>query len=518
MALLPLLFLVTIAVATWAFRGQPARFRWTLFGGAAVITWGAVIGLVAATPTSTALSVWQPAQLFHAKLEFVLDDPGWIMAFALATNLVVGFAFMASSTNAPVEAPAPFVLGLSAVGMAGVLAGNLASLILSWAVFDLVLLVRSLSSDRAADRSGSGGFAIFSGLLGLMLVLSATATLENPAASELGGTTPIPPVGLTLLVAAAFLRIGGGRFYSRQQDEPRGTYLEDPFPRIVSASLGASLLIRALAEGIPPDIVRPAQWAFGAIGLIASVSWIIHWRESSSVRYFLLGLLAYSALSATFLATDGQRSAMAGAALAICAAPLVISRRIHVRAHRVASAAMAVLVAGLPGTLGGTLLASLVSSLAGPLDALLAVSVLLGLGCLAGGLLRQARQPSKEWPAGDTLSKGLLTMGKFAPLVAILGASLRLGSTPTAYGGGAFFLAAALALLGSGGANRAPSGAPSRYRRLLAWLDPSGALSLARGATIGALRGVQALASVLEGEGAMLWVLVVLMVILLGSR
>ena len=518
MALLPLLFLVTIAAATWAFRGQPARFRWTLFGGAAVATWGAVLGLLAATPTSTALSVWQPAPLFRSRLEFVLDDPGWTMAFVMATNLLVSSAFMASRTSAPVEAPATFILGLSAVAMAGVMAGNLASLIASWALFDLILLARSLSSAGASGKGSGGGFAIFSGLLGLMLVLSATATLEDAGASDAAGTISVPPIGFALLVAAALLRMGGGPHPSGSLAEPGKSHLDDPFPRMVSAALGASLLVRTIAGGIPPDMVRPMQWVVCALGLTCSVRWVLGWRDEGSARYFLTGLLAFGAIASTFSASDGERPALAAATLALCAAPLVIYRRIHHGAHRVAPAATALIVAGLPATIGGTLMSSLVSSFAGPLDLVFAAACVLGLGLLAGGLLQQAYQPSEAWPASEALPKGLFTLGKFVPLLAILGLGLRPSATPTAMGGGALVLALVVAVLVGRGTDRGTSTVPARWRRLSAWLEPSGGLNVARGVTAAILRAIHGLASVLEGEGAMLWVLVLLMVIVLGWR
>jgi len=202
----------------------------------------------------------------------------------------------------------------------------------------------------------------------------------------------------------------------------------------------------------------------------------------------------------------------------LCAAPLVIYRRIHHGAHRVAPAATALIVAGLPATIGGTLMSSLVSSFAGPLDLVFAAACVLGLGLLAGGLLQQAYQPSEAWPASEALPKGLFTLGKFVPLLAILGLGLRPSATPTAMGGGALVLALVVAVLVGRGTDRGTSTVPARWRRLSAWLEPSGGLNVARGVTAAILRAIHGLASVLEGEGAMLWVLVLLMVIVLGWR
>jgi hypothetical protein len=513
MALLPILFLLTIAAATWVFRDRPARFRWTLFGGAAVITWGAVIGLAAATPSSTALSVWQPGHLFRSRLEFTLDDVSWTMAYVMATNLLVWSAFMASTSRAPTEVPASFMLGLSAVSMAGVMAGNLASLLASWALFDLILLVRRLSSAREVENRASGGLAIFTDLLSLMVILVATATLEDPAAS---GPISAPPLGLALFTLAGFLRLYGGAHLSMRGADSSGQDLSEGYPRVVSAGLGTSLLLRIVAGGIPADMVGAVQGFSCVLGTYSSVRWISRWRETGSDRYFVTAVVAYGILASSLSATGGERPALAAAALALCVAPLIICRSLHHPVHRMAPIAAGLLVSGLPATPGGTMMGGLVSSFSSPLATVCADTAVLGLGLLAGGLLLHVRQSLEPWPAGEALPKGLFTAGKFVPLLSAAGLSLRLGTSTTVAGVAAFLIAMTVGGVASRvGLRPSPKGS-ERQRRVPASFYASRGSGLVRGVVLTGLRVFYGLSSMLEGEGAMLWVLVLLMVIVLG--
>ena len=306
-----LLFLVALALLVLHYSQPDFKYPWMVAAGGSVLALVAVLLWQARLPLSFSLAPWQPAVIFAYSPTWLADESSWPYALAL---VILGAAVIWTSVARAENNPLSWAgtLLLTALGILAVAAGNPLTLVLIWTSLDLAELVTMLRSTEGEEQSGSVVIAFALRLFGTGLVLWASAY------SLSGGTTldfrDVPArTGIFLLLASG-LRLGVLPLHLpyRQENVLRrglGSSL-----RLVSAASSLALLSRippsALAGRLTPYLLVLAATA----GLYAGWMWLRASDELLGRPFWILGM-ASLAVAASLRANPAGSTALGVALL-----------------------------------------------------------------------------------------------------------------------------------------------------------------------------------------------------------
>jgi hypothetical protein len=208
----------------------------------------------------------------------------------------------------------------------------------------------------------------------------------------------------------------------------------------------------------------------------------------------------------------------AAGSLVLFAGALTSLAAIHTPGHRLWPLLAGLLVAGLPGTPGGQLAQGLMAGVSESGQWLAGLVALIGMACLALGAMRGALATATPWAAGESLVRVVYGIGLALPFVACLGLGIW---TQGSLGTQGLVLFAAVMATAVGMAVVARQVAPrsaDRWKRLVPMLDPMPIYRLLWRGLAQMAQAVRLIGDVLEGEGAMLWTYVILLLIILAVR
>lgn len=154
--------------------------------------------------TTVVISLWQPSLLFGAalvlKTDVIMQPLALVLALITCSAILVGLG----RTEGPHPRLAATLLALLSAGLAALWAANLLTMIVIWAIYDLL---------HAAGRiaaGGSGRTAVRSLILGCLATLalwSGVLLANGGAGSELWSLVALSGAPLTLWVVAGLLRL-----------------------------------------------------------------------------------------------------------------------------------------------------------------------------------------------------------------------------------------------------------------------------------------------------------------------
>lgn len=280
-------------------------FAWLTAALASTFCWLFILLLRLKLPGMIFLAEWQPTTLFVSSPALLLDRYSWPYAFSLATLT------LAAILTAPVRTllrTNPYAwassLIISALGLLAVQAGNPFTLMLSWTAIDLVELVIYMASagEGPVNRGAVLSFATRIG--GTMIMAWAVITGQTEAGQFTLTGLPLNS-GLFVLLAAG-LRLGVLPLFlpfSQEVSFPRelGTLL-----RVVPAASTLALLSRLPASSVP-EAWRPFLLAFSTLAaLYSGVMWLSARDEIAGRSYWLLGLAAFAIICVIHGDPDGS--------------------------------------------------------------------------------------------------------------------------------------------------------------------------------------------------------------------
>jgi formate hydrogenlyase subunit 3/multisubunit Na+/H+ antiporter MnhD subunit len=248
--LLPIVILLA-GVAVLLLFGLPLRLRASgpvaaLFALAAT---AALFALRGQLPVMITLSEWRPATLLSSPLTFYMDGLGWVFALALllltAAALLTGLS-RAGGHRAQMRA---VMLLMAAAALAALFSGTLLTLCLAWTAFDLLYLMITLSS---VEREHAGEHAIFTAMLNgaaTLMLWAVALIIQVEGGTQYLHLASFTPAQTTLLVVAAVFRLG---LYPLHLWLPSELELRPGLSallHIVPATLGITLLARLALVG-----------------------------------------------------------------------------------------------------------------------------------------------------------------------------------------------------------------------------------------------------------------------------
>jgi hypothetical protein len=289
--LLPIILLVLTALTLVILRLARPNFKysWLIAAGGAILALAAVFLWQLRLPQFLTLPAWQLQEFFSYSPTWLADKISWPYALALtALALANVLTSVARLDINPVTWAGTFML--TALGLLAVLAENPLALVLAWMALDLTEFVTMLLSVEGESQSEGVVIAFAARLAGIGLVVWASIA-SIAAGAPLNFVVTPTRVGLVLLLAAG-LRLGVLPLhlpYAQERTLRRGfgTSL-----RLVSAASSLALLAR-IPRAAVSDALAPYLLALTVLAaLYAGWMWLRASDELTGRPFWLLGMAA----------------------------------------------------------------------------------------------------------------------------------------------------------------------------------------------------------------------------------
>jgi hypothetical protein len=287
--LLPILLLLLGPVVMIVIRLVRPRFAyfWLTAALSALFAWPLVLLAQSRLPFRIDLAGWQPQELLHSSPALIFDPVSWSFSLALATLILANIlTAIARPSEANWQAWAG-ALAISAFGLLAVLAGNLVTLLMAWAAIDVLDLVISLKHILDSRTRARVTLAFTARAAGILFLLWAWIAI--PAGRPSQSLVELPAQVSLYLILAAGLRLGV-------------LPLQIPFPgeipnrrglssllRLVTAAAALMLLVRVAVYGAPANL-RTGLLALTTLSsLYAGIAWLNAGDELQGRPYWILG-------------------------------------------------------------------------------------------------------------------------------------------------------------------------------------------------------------------------------------
>lgn len=481
-------------------------------------------------PLEWVASTWRPLALFGAPLAFEADAGNWILAMVLVALSFLSLAGCSTEAERPTRTNTALILAASGAGIAALFATSFVALVVAWGMTDVLLVVAMLHYGQEGARRA--GLALLSGILATTALWVAPMLAHAEGISGFLDLARFSGHSASVLQIAVILRLGLVPLHLWRpidlETEPAQLIPLVAIPTL----LGFDVLtyLPALTAGLPSVLFALAAVTVLAGGFAA-------WSETEE-RPSLAGVMvAETGLAVLAVANAGQQAVGTAVAAAVSWALGIAvfsltpgwSRRYPWRG--VPSLLSLLSLLGLPVTLGFVIRFTAYSGLEADLPVL--VVALLGETFVVAALLRlwfwAEQRPLPEHRLLEVVYLALFTAAAVVLFVTGLSPDvfpgrgegtallelnvlIRQGGV-TGWAGWALPLVAGITLflVGEGLRQRLESG----WRGIGTMLRLEWVYGLFYVGLRGGVRLIRGVTSVIEGEGALLWTAVILLVILL---
>jgi hypothetical protein len=186
--------------------------------------------------------------------------------------------------------------------------------------------------------------------------------------------------------------------------------------------------------------------------------------------------------------------------------------------HRVWVGLAALFLAGMPGTPTGVISATLATGAFNMTSVAVTFLGVIGLVLLTTGGMRHIFLTSTTWPTGESLVRVVYGLGLLLPILVGFGLGIRMPGSVSLEASIVFVITIVISLISFFLLRQFPEDTVHRWGRVFAWLDPDPlyrVLSRIGRVVVSLFRMIGEL---LEGEGAMLWMIVILLIVILAQR
>jgi hypothetical protein len=296
--LLPIVLLFFAAVVIFIIRRLRPGFgySWLLAVLTVLAVWVMLFYFRFRTPPALILLNWLPVTVVEGTLIFQLDTPAWVYTFALS-GLAAGVILTASARLQHSSNPATWAatLAITAAGMLATLAGTPLALVLTWTLIDVIELGFLLAASQDKQLGSDAVVAFLVRITGT-LVLMGTMVASKAGGQDLLLIAPRPDLSIFLLLAAG-LRLGVLPIHLPYMREPM---LRRGISTTLRMAVAASSLV--LLARLPANVV-PAVWypwllfLGGLAGIYGAVVWMISPDEIRGRPYWMIALASLAVIS-----------------------------------------------------------------------------------------------------------------------------------------------------------------------------------------------------------------------------
>ncbi|MBE9523846.1 MAG: hypothetical protein IMY76_02025 [Chloroflexi bacterium] len=270
-------------------------YSWLIATLGLLLAWALLFFSRLALPQLIELVSWSPEVVYPVSPTLIIDPISWPFAMALVT-LALSTLLTSVARKSEVWSDWASTLSMTAIGLLAVMAGNPLTLILGWAALDLTeLLILMWRVEFGTLREHV--VVAFSIRIGGIWLLLLGATLTGMFEGTWSFATVSQQASLFLLFAAG-LRLGviyfGGTF-RREFPFPRGL---GTMLRLAPAGSSLMLLSRTAEVGVPASFVTFLLAITILVAILAGFSWLNAKDELDGQPYWILGMAAFSVASA----------------------------------------------------------------------------------------------------------------------------------------------------------------------------------------------------------------------------
>lgn len=301
-----ILLLLTSLVLLLLRLGQPQfKYGWLTAAGGTILALASIFLWRIGFPYEYGLPAWQPETIFHYSPAWLADGFSWPYALALAgLSAAVIWTSVVRAEADPLTWAASLLV--TAFGLLAVSAANPLTLVLAWTAIDLAELIAMLRSTQGPDQTEGVMVAFAARLIGTALVL--WAAVRSAAGGVRMDFNNIPAEAGIFLLLAVGLRLGILPLHLPYQQETTirrgfGTIL-----RLVSAASSLALLTRIPSRALDTPLTPYLLVLTALGGLYAGWMWLRASDELTGRPFWLLGMAAL-ALSATLRANPAGSAA-----------------------------------------------------------------------------------------------------------------------------------------------------------------------------------------------------------------
>lgn len=412
LVILPVLLYLIIAFAILFLQNVKNGFgiSWFMAAIVSLVVWGIVLSYYWYQPEPLLIKGWLRLSFQVKDLIFGFDQFSWQYAFALSA-LTVGVIFTAPARMRFQTQPWAWAgsLAITSAGFGAILAGNPITLVLAWTGLDLLevgflLLILKKEFDIRTIIS-------FGARLGASMLVMWTIAYSHSQGRELTFSGMVPQEGLLYLLAVG-LRLGIFPFYVPYTNEL-------PIRRgLVTMLRLTSPLSSFVLLGRLVNLVMPSEWAillsvFTALAaLYGSLMWLFAKDELIGRPYWLL---AYAGMVFTCV-VRGQTEASYGLGIAMIlnGAVLFLSSNLFQRKSILFIPLLSfIAISGLPFSPTSSGWNGLVVL---PFN-LLDIVFIIAYAVLLIGFLRHAVEAGEEYPTGESWIEAVFIVGLLFPIL-----------------------------------------------------------------------------------------------------
>ncbi len=353
--LLPIFMLIFGAIGVLV--GLLPNFRWT--GLVALISaLFALLGILFMffrLPVSVTLSHWEPEVLFPQGLRLAADGLSWLFALALMLVLLAVFLTSAARPGGARVLARVLSLLIVAAALAAIFSDSLIALAISWAALDGIyfLALALLNKSRTVDDNAV--LALGLNMLSSALVVAAALVTIREGGAGLLSDAQLPVLAVVLVIGAGMLRLGIFPFHTVVPSMARIGLGVDTLLRLAPAAVAFELLARVATH--PGSEQLPlVGWltAAAALGMLfGAVQWWLGPYPPAGLSYVVL---AYSGMGVLVLLWGGPAASIGltalGCAVLIGGSVLFLSNRAQYGPWRIPVLIGVAILAGTPLTVG----------------------------------------------------------------------------------------------------------------------------------------------------------------------
>jgi hypothetical protein len=277
------------------------RFHWMIATGGALLALIAVVLWQLNLPQTFSLPAWQPQTIFLYTPTWLADRYSWQYALSLTT---LALAVISTAIVRKLSNPWNWagILFHVSIGVLAVSANNPLTLVIAWLALDFVELVALLQSVKA-EKSEELVVAFSVRLGGVFLLLWASIISISSGSSM--DFRAIPDRAGILLLLAAGLRLGVLPLHLpiKELDFRRGIITT---VRLVSAASGLSLLARLPTNSVPSHLLPYLLIITGLFSIIGGWIWLVSPDELSGRPFWIISLGSLAISAALFGNSSGS--------------------------------------------------------------------------------------------------------------------------------------------------------------------------------------------------------------------
>ena len=274
------------------------RYFWLVSMILGIVAWMGIVRVRFQMPQGFPLVSWQLGGLLTDAPMLLVDEISWPFAVSMAA---LGLAVILTEVGSAVETDWrnwAGVLGLLGLGLFGVLAGNPLTLLIAWAAIDLSKLFISLRRVKGAEENERVVIDFSFQVAGIVLVFWAIIAGSAPGVSLDFDKIP-SNVSIFLFLAAGF-RLGVIPLQVSFLRDPPLRRGFDSFLQLTPVTTSLVLLARTGTDGISAAFLPYLLIIVGVSALYGSVGWVLAKDEIEGRPYWILGIAAF-VLAAGFL-------------------------------------------------------------------------------------------------------------------------------------------------------------------------------------------------------------------------